>query len=105
MKCYYFNARPVYATVEVLTDESCVVDEDSNMEGQWWISDFFSKEKRSGKARECMNRVFEAAKAAGIQHIGLHPWARDGIAQEALVKFYESCGFNDEGYAFIKEVK
>ena len=104
MKCYYFNARPVYATVEVLTDESCVVDEDSNMEGQWWISDFFSKEKRSGKARECMNRVFEAAKAAGIQYIGLHPWARDGIAQEALVKFYESCGFVDCGYAFVKKV-
>lgn len=104
MQTYQFSVRPVYASVEVLTHESDVVYEDRGMLGQWWISDFFSKEKRSGNARECMQQVFDAAKSFGIEFIALHPWAREGITQEALVEFYESCGFVDCDYAFVKRL-
>ncbi len=104
MKTHQFSLGPVYASVEVLTEESDVVWENADMEGQWWIGDFWSKSLRSGKAKELMYQIFDAARSHGIRYIGLHPWARDGIDQENLVKFYESVGFEDCYYAFVKSL-
>jgi GNAT superfamily N-acetyltransferase len=104
MKTFQFYAGPVVACIEVLNDEHGVVDEDPDMEGQWFISDFFSKEKRSGRAKECLMNVVNAAREAGIRYIALHPWARDGIDQDSLVALYESVGFTDCGFAHVRKV-
>lgn len=104
MKYHQFSVHPVYACIEQVSVDDDLCYEDEDMEGQWVITDFFSKDKKSGKARECMRKVFLAAREYGVKYIAIHPWARDGITQESLVKFYLRCGFIDAGYAFVKKV-
>jgi GNAT superfamily N-acetyltransferase len=104
MRCFQFYAGPVTACIKVVSDEDDVYFEDETFDGQWWITDFYSRKLRSGMAKECLENVKKAAREAGISRIGLHPYARDGIDQESLVKFYESCGFSDRDYGFICDV-
>lgn len=104
MKTHLFKAGPVAAFVNVIEEDDDLVYEDERMVGQWWVTDLRTTQLRSWRAKECMNELFKSAKAAGVKFVALHPWARDGIDQESLIRFYESCGFVDEYYAYVASV-
>ena len=104
MKTYQFSCGQVYASVVVLTEESDIVLEDPYMEGQWMLTNLYSKSKRSGCAKELMAQIFERAKSEGVEFIAVWPFAREGIDQKSLVKFYKSVAFEDDGHAFVESL-
>ncbi len=104
MKSFTMVCGPVYAAIKTLSEESDIVLEDPYMEGQWMLTNLYSKSKHSGCARELMAQIFERAKSEGVEFIAVWPFAREGIDQNSLVKFYKSVGFEDIGHAFVKSL-